>query len=202
MLAADIPAVVDLMAAAFQNAALYRYLEADGEKRRDLLRVVFQNRIPASFHAVQGELAIDGGLPVGAALWSPPIQLPALPPSAPRHENAALNEAVRRFGPAVYEKWTRFHAVLFGALAHAYPAPHWSLSPIAVLPPSQGKGIASSLIRAKLAEIDQRGDPCLLATQDQVNTLIYARYGFTIIQEDAIDTLAGLKTYCLLRHGA
>jgi ribosomal protein S18 acetylase RimI-like enzyme len=194
MCAADIPAVVDLMAQAFQNAALYRYLEPDEAKRQELLRAVFHHRVPASFSADQSELALDGGVLLGAALWTPPAL-----PDAPKHENTALNEAVRRFGPAVSEKWEYFHTILFGAFERASFAPHWSLSPIAVLPQAQGKGAASLLIRDKLARIDERGEPCLLATQDAVNIAIYGSYGFTVIQEDVIDAASGLKSYCLLR---
>jgi ribosomal protein S18 acetylase RimI-like enzyme len=191
--AADIPAVIDMMAKAFQNAVLYRYLEKDEDRRRELLRVVFEHRIPASFPLTQPELAIDGGVPVGAALWSPPAA-----PDAPRHENTALNEAVQRFDPAVYERWMHFHTILFHGLDEAYPAPHWSLAPIAVLPEAQGKGLASLLIRGKLAHIDECREPCLLGTQDLMNTVMYGRYGFTVIREDVISE--GLKTYCLLRQ--
>jgi GNAT superfamily N-acetyltransferase len=195
MTAADIPAVIDVMARAFQQAALYRYLEPDEERRQALLRVVFEHRIPGSFPATESDLALDGNTVIGAALWSPPA-----PPDAPRHENTPLNEAVRAFDPAVYEKWERFHTRLFRALGTAFTPPHWSLAPIAVLPVAQGKGAASVLIRPKLAYIDERREPCLLATQDAVNLGIYRRFGFTLIQEDVIDEGAGLRSYCLLRQ--
>jgi predicted N-acetyltransferase YhbS len=77
--------------------------------------------------------------------------------------------------------------------------PCWSLAPIAVLPEQQGEGIASALIRKKLAEIDALSQPCSLGTRDEVNLAIYARYGFRKVREDALSP--GLTHYTMVQEG-
>jgi ribosomal protein S18 acetylase RimI-like enzyme len=192
----DIEAVVELFAAAFQNAPLYRYFESDDERRPDFLRMIFRNRLGFGFEDRRADLALVEGTLSGAAMWTPP--------AAPRTENHALNDGIRRYRDgAVVEKWRRFHEVLFGLLERACAVPHWSIAPIAVLPAAQGRGIASALIRPRLAEIEAAGEQCLLGTQDEVNTKIYARYGFRLVGETVAAKGANgtddLKCYAMLR---
>jgi hypothetical protein len=54
------------------------------------------------------------------------------------------------------------------------------LAPIAVLPKSWGKGVASTPINKKLKEIDEARLPCFLGTQDKVNVAIYEKFAFQI----------------------
>jgi predicted N-acetyltransferase YhbS len=174
----DIDAVVELMTRAFQNAALYAYFEPRDKKRTDFLRMLFSHRLPFGFEERDAEVAYDGKKILGAALWTKPGTAPA--------ENHALTEAVRQYDATVFEKWQTFHKILFGSLGSVCPEPHWSLAPIAVIPEFQGKGIAHALFQRKLTQIDAAHDPCLLGTQDEVNTKIYARYGFKIVQETVV----------------
>ena len=170
----DIDAVADLMARAFQNAALYRYLEADAQRRARLLRLVFQHRVAFSFDTHDADVAYNGETITGAAIWARP--------DSEMRENHALEKALLEYG-GVIEKWRRFHEVLFGAFSAAYSKPHWSLAPIAVAPEFQGQGAAGALLRHKLARIGESGAPCLLGTQDEVNITIYRRYGFKLIHQ-------------------
>jgi ribosomal protein S18 acetylase RimI-like enzyme len=192
---ADIDSVADVMARAFQNAALYRCLEADAQRRARFLRIVFRHRVAFSFDTHDADVAYDGNTITGAAIW-------ARPDSEPR-ENHALEQAVRKFG-GVYDKWRRFHEVLFGAFAEAYAKPHWSLAPIAVAPEFQGQGAAGALLRHKLAQIGASGAACLLGTQDEANIAIYARYGFRLIHQAAAaqgsDGGHDLVCYIMLRE--
>jgi GNAT superfamily N-acetyltransferase len=185
---ADIDAVIEIMSKAFQNAALYRHLEPDAEKRARFLRLVFRQRLAFSFDTHDAEVAYTMETMSGAAFWARP--------DSKMRENHALEEAVREYG-GVFEKWRRFHAILFEAFAKAYAKPHWSLGPIAVAPEAWGRGTAGALIRRKLAQIDESRLPCLLGTQDEVNITIYTRYGFRLIYkvvaakgEDGADDLA------------
>ena len=191
----DIDAVVELMARAFQQAALYRYLEHDEQKRAALLREVFSLRVPFGFDERDGEVALEGGAIIAAALWSRP--------DTPMRENLALQEAIARRGAAVSAKWEAFHHALFDSLGKACAAPHWSLAPIAVLPEAWGKGVAGALIRRKLALIDAQGAPCLLGTQDETNTRIYTHYGFKTVSQTVIaEAAAGfpaLVSWAMLR---
>jgi ribosomal protein S18 acetylase RimI-like enzyme len=184
---ADTDALVELMAHAFQEASLYRYL-IDAERRPEFLRTVFRHRIAFNFDNSQIDLAIENDSLVGAAIWLPPTR---------GQTNHDLENAVRNYGTEVYEKWQHFHHILFAAMARVLPEPHWSLAPIAVLPEAQGRGVASALLRPKFAEFDLSGAPCLLGTQDEANTRIYARYGFRVASEDQI--AAGLTSYVMVR---
>jgi ribosomal protein S18 acetylase RimI-like enzyme len=187
---ADIDALVELMARAFQEAALYRHLVNDAEKRPAFLRMVFRRRIAFDFDNSLVDLAIENDSVAGAAIWLAPAE-------TPRQANHELNNAVRDYEAAVYKKWQRFHGILFDSMARVLPEPHWSLAPIAVLPEAQGRGVASALLRSKFAEFDASGAPCLLGTQDEINTKIYAHYGFRIASEDRI--AHDLTSYVMVR---
>ena len=181
---------VDIFARSFQDSTLYRYFEPDAERRRILLRLAFQHRVAYGFDTRDNFLAAIDGKPAGAALWARPVS--GLPP------NDALTEAVRRYNPVVSEKWRHFHAVLFAAFDQVYPAPHWALAPIAVLPEFHRQGIAHSLIAPKLAEIDRTGIPCMLATQDKVNIGIYQRYGFNHVYSAPVTE--DIHNYVMIRY--
>ena len=189
---AEIDTAAAIFARSFQESALYRYFEPDAEKRRTLLRLAFQHRVECGFDIRDNFLAAIDGNTAGAALWSRPAS--GLPP------NEALTEAVRRYNPAVSEKWRHFHAILFAALDNVCPTPHWSLAPIAVLPEFHRLGIAHTLITTQLAEIDRSCAPCMLATQDSVNIGIYQRYGFTLA--DSTPITKSLHNYVMIRPGA
>jgi ribosomal protein S18 acetylase RimI-like enzyme len=180
---------VEIFARAFQQSALYRYFEPDDEKRRAFLRLVFQHRLAYGFDTRKNILAAIDEKPAGAALWERPG--PRLPP------NEALTESVRRYDPAVFEKWQHFHSVLFAAFDRICAGPHWALAPIAVLPEFHRRGLARELIRAGLAETGAAGAPCMLATQDRVNTGIYERCGFSLA--DSVHIAEDLYCYVMLR---
>ncbi|GMO27901.1 MAG: hypothetical protein Pg6A_15650 [Termitinemataceae bacterium] len=190
---ADIDAVIEIMAKAFQNSALYRYLEPDAEKRAQFLRLVFRHRIAFSFDTHEAYAAYNMETMSGAAFWAHP--------DSKMRENSALEEAVRECS-GIFEKWRRFHEILFEAFSKAYSKPHWSLGPIAVAPEVWGQGTAGALIRHKLAQIDESGLPCLLGTQDEVNIKIYTRYGFRLIHKviAAKGEEGALSCYVMLRE--
>ena len=177
----DIDAIVELMVRAFQDAALYRYFVKDAGKRPGFLRRVFRHRIGFSFDHSLIELVAENGSVAGAAIWSPPSA-----PETPKPVNHELDNVIRGYDAAVYEKWRHFHNILFTSMSRVLPEPHWSLAPVAVLPEAQGRGLAGALLRPKFAEFDVAGTPCLLGTQDEINTKIYAHYGFRIMNEDRI----------------
>ena len=191
----NIDAVVEVMAKAFQNAALYRYLEEDPQRRARLLRIVFYHRVTFSFDTHDADVAHNEEAIIGAAIWARP--------DTETRENSALEKALREYG-GIIEKWLCFHEVLFGAFSEAYSKPHWSLAPIAVAPEAQGQGAASALLRHKLVQIGESGAPCLLGTQDEVNTKIYARYGFKLIHKTVAAKGRGgehdLVCYIMLRE--
>ena len=64
--------------------------------------------------------------------------------------------------------------------------PHRYLSTIGVDPVYQGRGYASLLIRAKLAELDKQTVPCYLETMKEKNVSIYQHFGFEVVEDGTI----------------
>jgi GNAT superfamily N-acetyltransferase len=55
---------------------------------------------------------------------------------------------------------------------------HYKVSFVAVLPHMQGRGLATSVLRAMLATVDADGRACYLFTANDRNEAMYARHGF------------------------
>ena len=60
---------------------------------------------------------------------------------------------------------------------------HWYLGPIGVDPVYQGRGYASLLLKAKLAELDKENVSCYLETNTDKNIAIYQHLGFEVVEE-------------------
>lgn len=59
--------------------------------------------------------------------------------------------------------------------------PHWHLPLIGVDPAKQGSGYGSQLLQHTLEEIDRRGEIAYLENSNPVNTPLYERFGFEIV---------------------
>jgi GNAT superfamily N-acetyltransferase len=196
----DIDEAVALFTATFQDRPFYRYLAPDPAERTKFLVSNFRSRLENGFgvneiNAAVIDDAIDGAI-AGIAVWIPPAR--GMKPPEERYGD--IKDALQDFSQGLQERFAVFHKALEDGEKRAVKPPFWGLAPIAVLPEHQGKGIASALIRKKLAEIDKSHLPCFLGTQDKVNLTIYARYGFeTICQE----TLSGdMVHYTMVRKAA
>ena len=66
------------------------------------------------------------------------------------------------------------------------PFKHWYLDGLGVDPDYQGKGYASTLLKAMFARIDKERLPCYLETQDEKNLPIYQHYGFKVVEESIV----------------
>jgi GNAT superfamily N-acetyltransferase len=189
----DLDGAVALLAAAFVDRPFYRYLAPDPVERREFLALNFRLRLEHSFEAGHIDGAMQDRQIAGLAVWVPPAAPP--PP-----EDRSMETAFAGFSPGLRERFFGFLRILTAARDEVVRQPHWSLAPIAVLPEKQGSGIASALIRKKLAEIDALAQPCFLGTQDEQNLAIYGRYGFQKVREDPLT--AGLTHYTMLQGGA
>jgi ribosomal protein S18 acetylase RimI-like enzyme len=186
----DIDEAVALLVPAFVNRPFYRYIAPDGPERREFLALNFRVRLEHSLGAGEIDLAVLAGHIVGIAVWAPPA-------SAPPPEDRSQEAAFSGFSPGLQERFFGFLRILTAARDQSIARPYWSLAPIAVSPEKQGAGIASTLIRKKLAEIDSLRQPCFLATQDAANLAIYGRYGFQKVREDPLPP--GLVHYTMVR---
>jgi GNAT superfamily N-acetyltransferase len=185
----------DLLVEAFRERPFYRYIAPDRSERLVFLASNFRFRLEHSLETSEIDLAFRGRRIAGIAVWVAPVDTP--PPED--HADHAMEEMLRDFSPGLKKRFTAFLETLATARDRVMAGPCWALAPIAVLPEAQGTGIASALIRKKLAEIDAVSQPCCLGTQDRVNVEIYARYGFKKAREDML--AAGMTHYTMIRLG-
>ena len=93
-----------------------------------------------------------------------------------------------------YDKYTQ-------AVHHKYaPFPHWYLHNIAVKNEHQGHGFAGELLKPVLPELDRKGIPCYLETQNPHNVSLYEHYGFKLMEEADIPGNRGVKNRAMLRY--
>jgi predicted GNAT family N-acyltransferase len=187
---------VILLLSAFFDRPFYKYIAPDEAERREFLALNFRLRLEQGLETSEIDAAVgdDGGRIAGIAVWAPPV---SAPPPDHSLEGHSLEEAFSVFSPGLQERFFRFLRILTTARDQAIAQPYWSLAPIAVLPEKQGRGVASALIRKKLAEIDAVSQPCFLGTQDEVNLAVYARYGFQRVREDPLSP--DLNHYTMIR---
>jgi GNAT superfamily N-acetyltransferase len=77
---------------------------------------------------------------------------------------------------------------VFEQMDHYQPdEPHWHLPLIGVDPPKQGSGYGSQLLQFTLDEIDNRGEIAYLENTNPVNTPLYERFGFEIVDVIRVD---------------
>lgn len=191
--AADASAAAEVLARAFVDDPLWRYLFPAAGARAALVRQAFRTFAP-SF--IADSVALGVGEPLeGVAVWSPPDR-------QPRSAGALLGPDLLAlvFGPFLAA--IPRVAPIFGrfeALRRRYaPEPHYYLSTVGVLPAAQGRGRASALIRPVLAQADARGLTAYTETMTPENVPIYERYGF-VVREEAAFPEAGLRLWALQR---
>src|SRR4029453_1719673 len=76
---------------------------------------------------------------------------------------------------------------------------HWHLGPIGVHPELQGRGIGKALLAAFLDMADARGTPAYLETDVDRNVALYERFGFKVIDQEAI---SGVNNRFMWREAA
>ena len=189
--AAELDSAAGILAGAFHNGALYRWLEPRDGARRAFLTMIFRSRLAFRFESREARLALVDGAATGIAVWEPPASASAAAGELPA--NTALLEAVRAYDGAVYERWQHFHHLLFPLLDAAVPQPRLTLAPLAVLPAFQGRGVGSALLRDKLdsggAGLGGGGAavPFALATLDSANLGLYEHHGFQVAARAVVD---------------
>lgn len=169
--------VTEMMTAAFMNDPLWVYLVPDADKRQETLprfyRVFFNMWL-------SNRQTFGVGDPLeGLAVWSYPDQKAEFfqlvgPGFLKQFFSPVIMSFVRaRNIFAQYEKMQKKYATV----------PHYYLNTIAVLPGSQGKGLASHLIRPILLQADQESFGIYTETMTPENVNLFEHYGF-VCQED------------------
>lgn len=112
---------------------------------------------------------IDDGRLLGAAVWQAPGES-----RGPLSEVREAASYIRIYGPRFRDAVTTYRT----ADAHRPRVPHWYLAEIGASPDARGRGVASALIRHRLAVADARGYGMYLESSSPANVPIYQRFGF------------------------
>ena len=171
----------EMMARAFDGDELYAELFPDAAVRRAVLPPLMAFR--ARYGVLYGEVYATSPSLEGVAVWIRGKKSFMTPWRSFRAGGIALYSKIGRDAARPLEAVERYVTAIHRR--HA-PGPHWHLSPVAVDPPHQGKGLARRLLTAMFARLDREGLPCFLETQSGDNVAIYEKYGFAVVEEGKI----------------
>ena len=170
----DVPRLAEVLADAFEDDPLSKWLFTDDAGLRERLRRSFAGLMRRVYLAKLHTYTTDDL--AGAAMWAPPgkwkltvVQQLRLAPLMVR-----LMSGVN----------LRNGARLNVQVEHAHPAdPHWHLSVLGVDPARQRTGVGSSLLQVVLEKADADRILCHLETSKEENIAYYARHGFETSSE-------------------
>lgn len=169
--AADRPAMVAVLAAAFADDPALAWIFPDAGRRADRLRRFFTLITGADARLDLAQLAIgEAGQVLGVALWRPPGAW-ALPTTTLL---ANLPGLIATFAGALPRTLG-----LMGEMDRRHDRrPHWYLQFIGVHPVAQGSGLGGALLRAGLARAGAM--PAYLETATPSNVGLYQAHGFAV----------------------
>ena len=174
--AADLPSVIDDLAAAFAGDVMFDWFLRD-DARRDAGRRGFFNALVrhVAFGTARIERPAGGG---AAAIWMPPE---ATGPISLWKEIQVAPAILFATGLARVPRILALQAAIEAHhpthRAHAYL---WFLG---VRPEAQGRGMGSRLLRSANRRLDAEGMPAHLETQTERNIALYRRHGFEVTAE-------------------
>jgi ribosomal protein S18 acetylase RimI-like enzyme len=118
------------------------------------------------------DVASDGAAIVGGAIWLPP-----------GHWAPTVGEQLRslpQYARALGREMGRA-SELAAAMGNHHPREeHWYLYAIGVDPARQGQGVASALLRSRLARCDADAMPAYLESTKSGNVPLYEHFGFEV----------------------
>ena len=164
---ADLPAVMETLALAFQTDPALSWILPDPDHRARALCSLFRVLVPTDMRA---GIALRADGDEAAALWR-----------APGQAHSGTLEFLRSVIPLVATFGTalpRGLKVQGGIDAHRPKGRFWYLHYVGVRPEHQGKGHGGRIIRAQTAVADVEGLPCWLETATTENVPLYERLGF------------------------
>lgn len=172
----DVRALAGVLARAFQDDPVFRWLQPDAARRASTVPGFFGAL--ARYHFLGGggvEVAASGSVIGGATLWDPPGRAGQ---SAWR-ELAVMPAAIRAF---------RGHLLAARGVAEQMKAvhpeePHWYLATIGSDPHVRGGGYGAALMRSRLDRCDAEYAPAYLESSNPDNIGYYERFGFEVTGE-------------------
>jgi ribosomal protein S18 acetylase RimI-like enzyme len=163
--AAEAPQIAHLIAVAFYELDVARWLVPAPDRRAEVLPANF--RIFVDHALAHGEVHTTTDRSA-VAVWFPRDGGPLPEPTAYQHRVAvACGEATDRFLllDKLFEK-------------HHPQQPHHHLAFLAVQPARQRRGLGSALLRHHHAHLDARGIPAYLEATSRDSRDLYARHGY------------------------
>jgi GNAT superfamily N-acetyltransferase len=168
----DVGTLAAVLARAFYDDPPFVWLLPAPATRQSRLARMFTTMLGIEAVPYGGvDIACAGDEILGGAIWLPPGRWqPTLSEkirSAPGHWRAVATAEIRaaRMGHAI-------------SRAHPKEPPHWYLKSIGVDPSSQGRGVASLLMRSRLEHCDRDGQPAYLEASKPEGVPVYERFGF------------------------
>lgn len=174
----DIPILGDVASDAYTGCPLHMWL-FNGTYDRDGSTKIFTSTVAGVFKdsIIYGP---DESLK-GFAIWIKPGF------SGSRFAPFILNGGLSLLANnklSIYRKLVKYEVYVMDLKNGYTDNMDWYLFNLSVRRSSQGKGIASKLVRPMLRFIDSLGDMSYLETSDPKNIEIYKRYGYRLAQED------------------
>ena len=167
----DSSAIVEMLARAFYDDPVFKWLFPDDRKRLAQSRRYFEGRARTLLRQNES-YTVDGC--VSAAMWARPGDW---------HDPPV--DVLRQFVQLVPALGRRVPRSLSGlrVIEERHPkAPHWYLSVLGTEPSRQGEGLGSAVLRPVLDECDRLEIPAYLETGTERNVAFYARHGFRVTE--------------------
>jgi ribosomal protein S18 acetylase RimI-like enzyme len=171
----DVPALVEVLARAFDDDPVPQWLFRGERRRRRGLRAFFTVQLRHTY-LERGEVFTTAEL-AGAAMWSPPGRA-----------RPGWRDLVRLVPVLPYltglGRDTPEAARLLTAVDAARPRElHWYLATLGTDPDRQRTGVGSALIRSVLDRVDEEGLPAYLESSKESNLSFYGQHGFEVTGE-------------------
>jgi ribosomal protein S18 acetylase RimI-like enzyme len=178
---ADTAQAIEVQSLAFEQDPLWVYAVPNVEKRRRLLRQTFTPTVRLGI--LNGQAYGIGSPTEGLVLWrSPTDRPPVLNFVKAGFWRLLVNPAFLAIFPKVLPVFLQF-----GRMQKRYASdPHYYLETISIAPTSQGKGLASTMIRPFLEKADAEGVGVYTETVTPSNVGLYEHYGLRVVEEYAV----------------
>lgn len=170
--AADLEDITSVLAAAFADDPVQRWLFAPAAAPDDARRALFEVFTPDYFWLGHAYVVHVAGTVRGAALWAPPDRNPL--------QGDRVQELLGALEPHLGQETVPRLGQLARAAEYRPPVPHFYLGILGVDPVSQSNGLGGTLVAPVLAECDRTGVLAHLESSNPRNVPFYERHGFVV----------------------
>jgi GNAT superfamily N-acetyltransferase len=172
---ADVRELTRALSRAFYDDPPFIWMLPDEQSRERRARGLFKTILRSHALKYGGvDVAADGTAIVGGAIWLPPGHWRPTSGEQVRSLPGFTRALGARLGPA--------SELVANMVKHHPREQHWYLYAIGVDPVHQGKGVASVLLRSRLARSDEAGLPAYLESSKPENVPLYEHFGFEVTE--------------------